>query len=326
MNILCIGSIMCDVAFSPIEQGDAQKGGTFSIDQFSIHGGGEGNNAAIDLARLGETVRLVGRVGGDFIGDHLIRELRKEGVDTLHVRRVPDKGTTISIQMISSVGARTMSAKRWGANETLTAQEVPDELIRWADHVHIVGAMCLSGFDGEGSARVFARAHELGKTTSMDLNNPRFDGPCFHLYRDALENCDLFLPSNYELERSCGLTDLHEIRSFFRPFGIRALVVKRSELGVYVTDFDREFCLPSFLEGDPTDVVGAGDAFSSTFVSAWKRGKTLYECACIASAASAKVLKSLGATRGMCDFTTLAAYAKERAEALGLSSGEEDAH
>ena len=318
MKFLCIGSIMCDVAFSPIEKDDARRGVPFTLKEFSMHGGGEGNNAAIDLARLGEDVRLVGRVGADFIGDHLLRELSREGVATDSVIRVPGKGTTISIQMISSEGARTMAAKRWGANETLTAQDVPDEWIQWADHIHIVGAMCLSGFDGEGSAHVFARAHELGKTTSMDLNNPRFDGPCFHLYKDALKNCDLFLPSDYEIKRSCDLTDLSQIREFFSQFGIKAMVLKRSERGIWVTDFKREFTMPSLLDGTAVDVVGAGDAFSSTFASAWKRELPLERCAAIASAASAKVLKSLGATKGMCDFDTLSSYAVERLNAIGM--------
>ena len=310
MNILCIGAILCDVAFRPVESEDFLLDAPKCIDAFRLHGGGEGNNAAMDFSTLGETVRLVGRVGTDFIGSYLLSQLQTHGIDTNAVIRVPDNPTTISVQMISGSGGRTLAAKRWGANETMEKDDVPDALIRWADHVHIVNAMCLSGFDGEGSARVFARAHALGKTTSMDLNNPRFDGPCFHLFRDALYNCDLFLPSSYELERACGLTGMHEIREFFAPFGIRMMAVKRSELGAYVTDFTDEAFMPSLLKGDPIDVVGAGDAFASTFVSAFHRGFDMRGCCAIASAASAHVLGALGATAGMRDFDTLLAYAQ----------------
>ncbi|MBP3371458.1 MAG: carbohydrate kinase family protein [Clostridia bacterium] len=312
MKVLCIGGIMCDVAFSPVEKIDGLRGGSVVSETFSIHGGGEGNNASMDFATLGEEVRLVGRVGADFIGDHLLSELNKKGVDTSSVIRVKEEPTTISVQMISGVGARTLAAKRWGANETLAKDDVPDELIEWADHVHVVAAMCLHGFDGEGSASVFEKAHKLGKTTSMDLNNPRFDGPCFHLYEDALYNCDVFLPSSYELERSVGLTDMSEIREFFSKYGISILGVKRSELGAYLTDFKEEIYMPSLLEGDPVDVVGAGDAFSSTFVSAYKRGYCMQDCGAIASAASAHVLSTLGCTAGMRDFETLKAYAAAR--------------
>ena len=312
MKVLCIGAILCDVAFSPVAENDWKKTHPVTAEAFSLHGGGEGNNASMDLAVLGEEVRLVGRVGDDFIGAHLLDELNKKGVDTEHVIRVPGENTTVSVQMISSRGARTLAAKRWGANETLEAGDVPDELIEWADHVHIVAAMCLSGFDGAGSARVFARAHALGKTTSMDLNNPRFDGECFHLFRDALKNCDVFLPSSYEVERAVGLTDMHDIRDFFAPYGIKILGVKRSEKGVYLTDFKKEIDMPSLLLGDPVDVVGAGDAFSSTFVSAWKRGYSMQNCGAIASAASAHVLKALGATAGMRDFDTLVSFAREK--------------
>ena len=88
MKVLCIGGIMCDVAFSPVEKVDGHRGGSVVSKTFSIHGGGEGNNASMDFAILGDEVRLVGRVGTDFIGDHLLSELNKKGVNTDHVIRV----------------------------------------------------------------------------------------------------------------------------------------------------------------------------------------------------------------------------------------------
>src|SRR5690348_12325592 len=56
--------------------GPLRLGGTM---QLSI--AGTESNVAIGLARLGHTVRWVGRVGDDELGQPLLRTLRAEGVD-----------------------------------------------------------------------------------------------------------------------------------------------------------------------------------------------------------------------------------------------------
>ena len=58
------------------------------------------------------------------------------------------------------------------------------------------------------------------------------------------------------------------------------------------------------------DVIGAGDAFSSTFSCAWKRGYSLKDAAAIASAASAQIVGTVGATAGMKDFDALISFAR----------------
>ena len=58
-------------------------------------------------------------------------------------------------------------------------------------------------------------------------------------------------------------------------------------------------------------VIGAGGALASTFVCADRRGYDLRTCGLIASAASACVVGSVGATSGMRDFETLLSIANQ---------------
>src|SRR5271165_4747120 len=61
--------------------------------------GGKGANQAVAAARLGADVRMVGCVGDDDFGRHLLAALRDENVDADDVRTVP--GVPTGLAMIS---------------------------------------------------------------------------------------------------------------------------------------------------------------------------------------------------------------------------------
>ena len=309
MKILCIGPIVTDIAIKSLDLEDFDKGRS-TIDSFEVLGGGDCNNAAIDLARLGDEVRPFGKVGDDFLGQRVIELFHENGVDTSYVQKVREP-TTVSILILGQNGDPTLSVIRHGANETMQPGDVTEEMIRWADHVHMVSVLNLHAFDGEGTARVFETAHALGKTTSMDLKakiTPLENRMA--LIEKTLYHCDVFLPSDYEVEYLCGITDPEKAAEYFRPYGIKIFGCKCGAKGVYLTDYRDAFMLPSLYNGTPVDVIGAGDAFSATFASAWKRGYDLRSCGLLASSASALVLGEVGCTTGMKDFETVLNYAK----------------
>lgn len=310
MNFLVIGPIVCDIAMKNIDPEDFKRGRTV-LERFEIAGGGDANNAAIDLAALGEDARICARVGADFLGDRLVSLLEARGVDVRYLKRLEDRPTTTSVLMLGSSGDVTLNVMHHGANESMEPGDVTEDMIAWADHVHMVSVLNLHGFDGEGTARAFALAKKHGKTTSMDLKKRIADVPDrMGLIEKTLENCDVFLPSHYEVEYLCGLTDPQEAARYFRRFGLKVFGCKLGAQGAYLTDYKEEVFQPSLYRGTPVDVIGAGDAFSSTFSCAWKRGYSLKDAAAIASAASAQIVGTVGATAGMKDFDALVSFAR----------------
>ena len=79
MNILVVGAVVCDIAAKPVHK-DAIEKRRIEIDSLNISGGGDANNASIDLATLGENVRIISKVGNDFLGSMLRDQLKKKGV------------------------------------------------------------------------------------------------------------------------------------------------------------------------------------------------------------------------------------------------------
>ena len=125
MNFLVIGPVVCDIAMKNIDPEDFKRGRTV-LERFEIAGGGDANNAAIDLAALGEDARICARVGADFLGDRLVSLLEARGVDVRYLKRLEDRPTTTSVLMLGSSGDVTLNVMHHGANESMEPGDVTE--------------------------------------------------------------------------------------------------------------------------------------------------------------------------------------------------------
>src|SRR5712692_4695505 len=71
-------------------------------DDFATFLGGKGFNQAVAAARLGASVRFIGRVGTDTFGDDFSYALSHEGIDNSHLSRDPTVGTGTACVMIGT--------------------------------------------------------------------------------------------------------------------------------------------------------------------------------------------------------------------------------
>ncbi|MFF0369951.1 PfkB family carbohydrate kinase [Micromonospora sp. NPDC005087] len=85
--------------------------------------GGKGANQAVALVQLGVTVALVAVAGDDDIGDHLLAQATRDGVDVTQVVRRPDTSTGLIVEALDGAG-------RWRY-----LQHLPDEVLLTAADV-----------------------------------------------------------------------------------------------------------------------------------------------------------------------------------------------
>jgi sugar/nucleoside kinase (ribokinase family) len=181
--------------------------------------------------------------------------------------------------------------------------------------------MSLASFDGEGSARLFRLAHELGKITATDFcclgeGVNRTSEDWTRLLAPMLKECDLALPSQVEAKRLTGSGDPRAVRERLSGCGIKVLVVKLGAKGCYVTDFKNEWTVPAFSEFKAVDSTGAGDSFGAGFVRAYLEGWPLPECAIFANVVAGFNVTKIGATAGVPDFETARNYARAHGATL----------
>lgn len=103
-KVLCVGAAVVDFVFH-LEALPRlpEKYGTEDAD---IVGGGCAANAAVAIARMGGEAVLGARLGDDSIGDMIVEDLAREGVDVSNVTRTTGAKSSYSSVLIDAEGER----------------------------------------------------------------------------------------------------------------------------------------------------------------------------------------------------------------------------
>ena len=94
------------------DPGETVKGG-----EFLTYPGGKGANQAVAAARLGASVRMVGRVGNDGFGDSLMAGMSSHGIDVTGVSRDSEHASGVAVILLDEQRQNRIMVIS-GANET----------------------------------------------------------------------------------------------------------------------------------------------------------------------------------------------------------------
>ena len=105
MRVLCVGEMMADLLVHPVPEivfdNDAD-----SVEEIAVKSGGDANNNAIDLAKLGNEVYLVTLAGRDALADNCLKIAQEAGVCVDYAKRSTDTDQTRSLILINDRGDR----------------------------------------------------------------------------------------------------------------------------------------------------------------------------------------------------------------------------
>jgi sugar/nucleoside kinase (ribokinase family) len=257
---------------------------------------GSAGIVAAGAGRLGLRTALVAHVGADEFGAVVRAQLSARGVDTGSVGQHPDAPTGLSV-ILSRPDDRAILT-RLGAIERLRPeQDVPDEVLSRARHVHVAGWFLIPGLTTGGPA-LLARARAAGCTTSLDTNwdpHLRWTG-----LPEALPHVDVLLPNRTELlALAAGLTgeptdDVEQAAGQLRRHG-PVIAMKASAEGAVGWDDDGRHTAPG-LPVTVVDTTGAGDSFDAAFLAARLAGRPFGECLRWAAVAGSLSTRAVGGT------------------------------
>jgi sugar/nucleoside kinase (ribokinase family) len=252
------------------------------VDHAELVLGGSGAILASGAAKLGLDVAMVACVGDDPLGRAMRDELAAAGVDVAAVTTV-DAPTGVSVGLVRD-GDRTMLTAT-GALAHLHAEDVPDELLQRARHVHVASPFLQDGLR-PGLQRLTDRATG---TTSLDPGwDPReqWDVP--------LDAFDVLLPNAEEALRLAGETDVEAAAHKLAVSGT-LVVVKLGPEGALAVRGD-EVTRVWAPRIDAVDSTGAGDSFDAGFIAAQLRGDGLEATLTLACACGALSTRRAGGT------------------------------
>ena len=295
MDVLSLGIFVADMLGKPIDR-FPEKGKLVLFDELEIHTGGCANNTAIALTRLGVSVGTMGKIGNDRFGDLILHTLAENQVDTAGIQRDVNVNTSFTFVAIASDGERSF-CHYIGANGELSEDDLNWDIIKTAKILHVAGALVMPRFDGQPMANVLQKAKTLGITTSLDT---AWDatGKWLETLEPCLPFVDIFLPSLTEAQHLTGKSEVREISTFLRNYGISTIGLKMGERGSYVSTPEEELFVPAYPVSI-VDATGAGDAYVAGFLTGTVKGWDLKTTAELASATGAACVTAIGTTAGI---------------------------
>ncbi|BBP96820.1 5-dehydro-2-deoxygluconokinase [Burkholderia sp. SFA1] len=315
LDIVCLGRIAVDLY--------AQQVGARleDVSTFAKYLGGSSANIAFGCARLGLNASMLARVGNDHMGRFLTETLEREGCDTSHLRIDRDRLTGLVLLGLEDRDTFPLVFYRENCADMAVDESDFDEA-----YIASSKALLITGthFSTEQVNRTSRRALEYARRndvrTILDIDyrpvlwgltgkadgETRFvanEGVTAHLQR-ILPLMDLVIGTEEEFRIAGGKDRLADALAMVRKVTSATLIVKRGPLGCSII----EGVVPASIDDAPIhggvevevlNVLGAGDAFASGFLSGWLRDAPLEACARAANACGALVVSRHGCAPAM---------------------------
>ena len=284
MDLLVVGDLNADLV---LRGGDVVP--TFGqreqlVDDAELVLGGSGAIVAHGAAKLGLEVAMVACVGADALGTVMIDALREGGVDTSGVIRTADAATGVSVALAKPGDRAILTAP--GALARLRAEDVPEDLLVQARHVHVASPFLQDALR-PGLRALAARARSTSLDTGWDPRE-QWDVPV-----DAF---DVLLPNAEEALRLAGRED-GDVETAARELArqVETVVVKLGAEGALAVS-GGELVRVAAKAVEPVDSTGAGDSFDAGFLAARLHGASLTDAVALGCACGALSTRSAGGT------------------------------
>ncbi len=231
--------------------------------------GGKGANQAVGLAQLGVRPSLIAVAGDDVIGDVLLDQARRDGIDVSGVVRRRGVLTGLIVELLAGTEYRYVEDVPM---LTVAEVEARAETVRRADAVLV--QLQLPGDVAAAAARI---GHEAGRLVVLD-GAPEDDA--------LLAHADVVRADDKEAEMLLGVppTEMRDAARKLLDKGPRLIAVAVEDGNLFVWG-DGDLHVP--LTGDEVvDTTGGGDAFVAALTASLLRGDPYPEAARRATAAS----------------------------------------
>jgi sugar/nucleoside kinase (ribokinase family) len=255
---------------------------------------GNSPNAAVSAHRLGLSSAIITDVGDDDIAEDTLKALAEEGVSSEFVTKH------------TGVGSNYHYVLRYGAERTILVKHyayeyaLPATLAARAPKWIYLSSLAENSLPYHDQIADFLEANPDTKlafqpgTFQIKLGAKKLA----RLYKQS----DIFFCNKEEAQRITGSTsdDMKVLMAALRALGPELVVVSDGPNGAYAFNGTTAWRTPMYPDPKPpVDRTGAGDSFSSTFVSAIILGKTVPEALAWGPINSMSVVQYVGAQKGL---------------------------
>ena len=274
--------------------------------------GGAPCNVLAMLTKLGKKTAFIGKVGNDFLGNHLKTVVETVGIDTRNLLMDDQVHTTLAFVHTYPDGDRDFSFYRNpGADMNLCAEEIDEDLIAQSQIFHFGSLSMTHPGVREATAKALKIAKENGCLITYD---PNLRPPLWQTLEEAKEQiafgmqwCDVLKISDNEIQWFTGKEDFDEgIRILQDTYHIPLILLSLGKDGSRAYYKDLKVEARPFLQKNTIETTGAGDTFCACVLNyILEHGmdhlsrENLLEMLTFANAAAALITTRKGALRVM---------------------------
>ena len=315
IDAICLGRAAVDLYGEQI--GETLEG----MRSFRKYVGGSSANMAVGMARLGLKAAMLTRVGDEPLGEFVRSEMAANGVDVSHVIADPDRLTGLAILAVRDRETFPLVFYRENCADMAISEEDFDEFfLASAKALVITGTHFSTAATDSACRKAVEYARRNGTRTVLDidyrpvlwgltghgLGEVRFVGSdrvTEHI-QGVMPLFDLVVGTEEEFHIAGGSTHTITALRRLRAKSAAVLVVKRGTRGASVfpegipDSLDSGIAVPGFPV-DVLNVLGAGDAFMSGFMSGWIAGEDYSQCCRYGNACGALVVSRHGCAPAM---------------------------
>ncbi|GFM63818.1 5-dehydro-2-deoxygluconokinase [Pseudomonas cichorii] len=306
LDLICLGRLGVDLY--------AQQVGARleDVSSFAKYLGGSSANIAFGTARLGLKSAMLSRVGDDHMGRFLVEALAREGCDVSAIKRDPERLTAMVLLGLKDRETFPLVFYRENcADMALRAEDIDEAQIASSKALLITGTHFSTEqvFKASSQALDYAEKHNVKRILDIDYRpvlwglagkadgETRFvaDQHVSQHVQRILPRFDLIVGTEEEFLIAGGTEDLLGALRAVRELTAATLVVKLGPQGCTVI----HGAIPARLEDgaiypgvrvEVLNVLGAGDAFMSGYLSGWLRDASDERCCQLANACGGLVV------------------------------------
>ena len=263
IDVVALGELLIDFT----QNGMSDQGNPL----FEANPGGAPCNVLAMLKKLGKSSAFIGKVGDDMFGRSLRDIVASIDIDTEYLLFDKNVNTTLAFVQTFENGDRDFSFYRNpGADMMLTADEIPEDLIKSARIFHFGTLSMTHDAVREATKKAVAIAKENGCLISFDPNLRPPLWSSLDAAREQIEwglaQCDILKIADNEIEFLSGSADFDEGAAYLKKNypQIRLFNITAGADGSYAYYGDKSVFVPAFKLGGTIETTGAGDTFCAS--------------------------------------------------------------
>ncbi len=246
-------------------------GSKVKVDKSHSFFGGGSVNAVVNFARLGFRTNCIVAVGNGYRGKEIIKNLKKQGVNTSLVQKVKGLNSSFSVFAIDKNGEYVAFVDR-GAKAKLSIGSKELKEIKKSKWVYLTS---LAGEWEKSLSKIFKQkdykvAWNPGKTQLEGGTKKlgKFLKKTDVLLVNKSEAMKLVMSNDkYKKKNSRFLDNIKNLSIAINGFGVKIVIVTNNRDGAYFYDGANFYHQKIIGKKAPKDTTGVGDCFNSTFVA-----------------------------------------------------------